>query len=104
MAVRDGKINLSHISGCFEPNPLVKPGQFSLRHVDVLTCVDASKQKIRHKKGAVLNKQSVPKERIDALPTQARGASRSFALCRCEEIPELNSTDVRHGARHPITR
>jgi len=28
MAVRDGKINLSHISGCFEPNPLVKPGQW----------------------------------------------------------------------------
>ena len=28
MAVRDGKINLSHISGCFEPNPLVKPGQY----------------------------------------------------------------------------
>ena len=29
-------------------------------------------------------------------------AVRSFALCRCEEIPELNSTDVRHGARHPM--
>ena len=29
MAVRDGKINLSHISGCFEPNPLVKPGQWT---------------------------------------------------------------------------
>jgi len=32
---------------------------------------------------------------------QARGASRSFALCRCvDEIPELNSTDYSYYVRH----